>query len=175
MTEILLWGLFFILVCIALLGCFISKFPGPILAFVGILMAKFCMQAGHSITWTNIIIIAILVIASMVLNHYLPTLVKKLHPYGKGGDWGAIVGSVLALIFTPALKEIEPAGLAISLIILSFLLLPFLFATAFEYFKAKDLMVSSRAGGSATLAYVGTTVIKVMTVIYAVYLMFANN
>lgn len=173
--QLALWALFFILIAIAFLGCFISKFPGPVLALAAILMAKFFMTAGELISWGNIVVITILVIASVVLNRFIPIWSKKLHPYGKGGNWGAIIGSIFTILLAPAITDIEPAGLGITVLLLCFILIPFLFSFLFEFFADKDAMRASRAGGSATLVYVSTTLVKLITVLYAVYLMFVNN
>lgn len=175
MGEIALWILFYILIFIAFLGCFISRFPGPILAFGAILIAKLFMKAGELISWGNVIVIAVLVAASIVLNRLIPQWGKKLTPYGKSASTGAIVGSILALILSLAFAEIKPAGVAICVIILTFILLTFLFAFAFEYIKQKDVLGSAKASGSATVVYVCTTLVKLITVFYSVFLMFYNN
>ena len=173
--DIALWCLFVLLICIGFIGCFVAKFPGPVMAFIAILMAKIFMTVGDVITWTNVIIIGILVVASIILNRMIPNWTQKLTPYGKGGNWGAIIGSILALILTPALSDIPSAGVAISAIILTFICLPFIFSTSFEFISQKDLQAASKSGVSATIVYVSTTFVKLFTVIYAVYLMFANN
>lgn len=176
MGEIFLWGLFWLLILVSFLGCFISKFPGPVLAFVAILMAKFFMQAGEVISWANIVIIAVLVIASFILNRFIPQWGKaKLTPYGKGANIGAIIGSILALILALGFAEIEPVGVALTVIILTFIILPFIFSFVFEYLQKKNLMEAAKSGGSATVVYVCTTFVKVITVAYSVYLLMFNN
>ena len=173
--EIILWAIWVILVVIAFVGCFVSKFPGPVLAFIAVLMAKLAMSAGEYIEWWNVVVIAILVIASIVLNRMIPKWTKKMVAYGKGGSWGAIVGSIAALILFPAITSIENAGVSVTLIIFTFITMPFVFATGFEFIRQKDLIGAARSGGGATIVYVCTTFVKLFTVIYTVYLMFANN
>lgn len=174
--EIILWGIWVILIIIAVTGCFVSKFPGPILAFIAILMAKLCMEAGEVIEWWNIVVIGILVAACFILNRMIPKWTKKLATYGKGGNWGAIVGSIAALIIVPSLlTTIENPGVSITLIVMTFLVMPFIFATGFELISQKDFVASAKSGGGATITYVCTTFVKLFTVIYSVYLMFVNN
>lgn len=174
--EIFLWALWAILIIIALIGCFISKFPGPILAFLAILEAKLFMSVGGLIEWWNIVVIGILVAAAFILNRMIPKWTKKLATYGKGGNWGAIVGSIAALIIVPAiLTSIENPGVSITLIIMTFLAMPFIFATGFEFISQKNFVSSAKSGGGATITYICTTFVKLFTVVYSIYLMFANN
>ncbi|MCH5236615.1 MAG: DUF456 domain-containing protein [Muribaculaceae bacterium] len=174
--EIILWAIWAILIIIAFTGCFISKFPGPILAFAAILIAKLCMSVGDLIEWWNIVVIGILVVASFILNRMIPKWTKKLATYGKGGNWGAIVGSIAALIIVPSiLTSVENPGVSITLIVMTFLVMPFIFATGFELISQKDFVASAKSGGGATITYICTTFVKLFTVVYSVYLMFANN
>ena len=174
--EIVLWAIWVVLMIIAIIGCFISKFPGPILAFAAILMAKLCMTVGSLIEWWNIVVIGILVAASFILNRMIPKWTKKLATYGKGGNWGAIVGSLAALIIIPALlTSIENPGVSITLIVMTLILMPFIFATGFEFISQKDFVAAAKSGSGATITYICTTFVKLFTVIYSIYLMFVNN
>ena len=174
--EIVLWGIFVVLIVIALVGCFVSKFPGPILAFVAILMAKLAMSVGEAIEWWNVVVIGLLVAASFILNRMLPKWTANLATYGKGGSWGAVVGSITALIMMPALlTSTENPGVSWTLIGLTFIGMPFVFATGFEFIKQKEFVAAARSGGGATLVYVCSTFVKLFTVCYSVYLMFVNN
>ena len=173
--EFALWGLFWILIVIAFLGCFISKFPGPILALVAILIGKFFLPAGELIQWWNIVIIVALVALSVVLNRMIPKWSESIAKFGKGGSWGTVVGSILTLLLAPAITDIHPAGLAISFLLISFVVLPFIFATVFEFAKQKNLVEAARSGGGATLVFVCTSCVKLLAVFYAVYLMIFNN
>lgn len=173
--EFALWGLFWILILIAFLGCFISRFPGPILALVAILIGKFFLPAGELIQWWNIVIIVLLVALSVVLNRMIPKWSESIAKFGKGGTWGTIVGSILTLCMAPAILDIKPAGLAISIFLISFVVLPFIFATVFEFAKQKNFIEAARSGGGATLVFVCTSCVKLIAVFYAVYLMIFNN
>lgn len=174
--EIVLWGLFTLLMSLAFLGCFISKFPSGILSLAAILLAKFAMSVGSLLAWWNIAIIVVLAVASIILNKMLPVWSKKfVTPYGKGGSWGTIVGSVLVVCMTPALSSFDNAGVAATLMFLAFIVLPFLFAACFEFIKQKNFLEACKSGGSATLVYVGTSFVKLITVVYVMYLLFYNN
>lgn len=177
MGEIALWILFFILIVVALYGSFISKFPSTFLALAAVLIAKFCMQVGEYITWLNLSIIVILTVASMVVTKMAPKWAKTIATYGKGGTWGTIVGSILALLLSVAFATIESESeaLAYVLIVLSFIILPFLFAWIFELISQKKMVPALQSAGAATVVYISTSFIKLITVVYAVVLVFFNN
>ncbi|MDE6534707.1 MAG: DUF456 family protein [Muribaculaceae bacterium] len=173
--ELALWGLFWILIALAFLGCFINKVPGPVLALVAVLMAKLCMTAGDYIEWVNVIIIAVLVVASILLVRQLPKWTSELGTYGKGAKWGSIIGSIAALILAPALTAgIENNSVGISLITIAAILTTFIFATAFEFISVKDFKTAAKNGGIAAFEYTCSTLIKLITVIYSVYLVFVH-
>lgn len=175
MGEIALWILFFLLIVVALYGSFISKFPSTFLSLAAVLIAKFCMQVGEYITWLNLSIIVILTVASIVVTKMAPRWAKTIAEYGKGGTWGTIVGSILALLLSVAFATIESEALAYVLIVLSFIILPFLFAWIFELISQKKMVPALQSAGAATVVYVSTTFIKLITVVYVVVLVFFNN
>lgn len=176
MGEIVLWILFFVLMVVALYGSFISKFPSSFLALAAVLIAKFGMAVGELISWANIIVIVILVVGAMVITKMAPRWAKKVSDYGKGGTWGTIVGSIIALLLSMGFASaVESVAVAYFLIILSFLILPFLFAFVFEYIAQKQTVPALQSAGAAMIVYVSTTFIKLITVVYVAYLVFFNN
>lgn len=174
--EALLLGTFAILLSLSFLGCFIAKFPSGILALAAILLAKFAMSVGEFIKWWQVAVVIVLVVISTILNKQIPIWSKKyVTPYGKGGSWGTIVGSILALCMVPSLSSFDNAGVALTLIILLFLILPFVFATCFEFVKQKDFIAAAKSGGSAALVYVGTSFVKLITIVYILDVVFNSK
>ena len=170
-----LFGLFWILIAIATVGCFISRFPGPILAFGAILMAKLFMKAGVAIEWWSIAVIAVLVVASWWVNRMLPKWTSSLGTYGKGAKTGTIIGSLIGLLIGCAMvgsASNEAVGMV--LLILSLLVFTYIFAVALEYFSEKNLNIALKNGGIATIVYACSTAIKLLIVLYSVYLMFCH-
>lgn len=175
MGEIALWILFFILMAVALYGSFIAKFPSSLLALAAVLIAKFCMSAGEGITWMNLTIIVVLVIATMIITKMAPKWGKKISDYGKGGTWGTIVGSLLGLLLTIGYTGIESKPLFWTATILTLIILPFIFASLFELIAQKKLTPALQSAGAATVVYVSTAFLKLITVAYAFVLVFTNN
>jgi len=154
-----------LLICIGFLGCFVNKIPGPLFAFIGLLIAK--LAADLPISWGIIVLAAVLVVASMVINSkFVPQLVAKLYPFGKAGKWGTFIGSLLGLIV--GLKGSVVAG------IIFMLALPYGFAWLFEYFSTKDAKESSKRAASAFTVYLVSTVIK-LAVVYLCFKFTIDN
>lgn len=144
-----------LLMCLGFLGCFVNKIPGPLLAFIGLLIAK--LVADLPISWGIIALCAVLVIASMVVNSkYVPQLAAKLYPYGKGGKWGTFVGSLIGLLI--ALKASAVFG------IIFMLALPYGLAWSFEFMGNKDAKEAGKRAASAFTVYLVSTVIKLAVV-----------
>lgn len=176
MGELALWGLFWLLIALALVGCFINKVPGPVLALVAVLIAKLCMVVGELIAWWNVILIGLIVIASWWITKQLPKWISGLGTYGKSAKWGSIIGSIAALIIVPAIVSgIENNGVAFTVILVTGILMTFIFAVGLEFLSVKDIKVSVKSGGIAAFEYTCATLIKLIAVIYAVYLVLTNN
>lgn len=173
--EIALWGVFWLLIAFAFLGCFINKFPGPVLALIGVLMAKLFMTTGALIEWWNVVVIGVLVIASWWLTKLIPKWVSELGTYGKGAKWGSIIGSIAALIIVPALvTSVENPGLSFTIIFISAISMTFVFASGLEFLSTRNIKVAAKNGGIAAFEYTCSTLIKLITVVYAVYFVFAH-
>lgn len=154
-----------LLMCLGFLGCFVNKIPGPLMAFIGLLLAKFA--ADLPISWGIIALCAVLVVVSMVVNaKYVPQLAAKLYPYGKGGKWGTFIGSLIGLII--ALKASAVVG------IIFMLALPYGFAWLFEYMTDKDSKEAGKRAASAFTVYLASTVIK-LVVVYLCFNFTINN
>jgi uncharacterized protein YqgC (DUF456 family) len=171
MTVIIVWVLFAVLVCFSILGCFVSKFPGPILTLIGVLLVKFFTDSP--IEWGAIAVCALIVVLSIILNKILPKLVKKLATYGKGGTWGTIIGSIFTLFIVWAMVYAElDETVFLSTAAALFLILPFIFATVFELISKKDFKLAAMSGLAATVTFVCSTLVKLLAVIYSLYAIF---
>lgn len=173
--EIVLWVLFFLLILVALYGSFIAKFPSSLLVLAAVLIAKFGMAVGEGITWLNLSIIVALVIIAMIVTRYAPKLAKKISDYDKYGTWGTIVGSLLGLLLSVSFAQMESAAMAGVLVVLTMLIVPFIFALIFEFVKQKNFQTALSSAVAATVVYAFTAFIKLLTVVYAFKLVFTNN
>lgn len=157
----------FLLMGVGLVGCFFDRFPGPLVAFVGLLIAKFMLSLP--IDWYILVICAVLVVASMIVNtKYIPMLAKKVYPYDKAGRWGTLVGSLFTF-FCIAGSEM---GDVVCIVLL--FILPFVFAWLFEVVKTKNVTEGTKRGGSAYIVFLAGTIVKLAVVYLCFRFTFEN-
>jgi uncharacterized protein YqgC (DUF456 family) len=82
----------FLLLLIGLLGTVVPVIPGPPLSYIGLLLLQWSGHGGFSTTF--LLLWAVLTIAVVVMDYFLPALFTKRF----GGSRIAVVGSVLGLI-----------------------------------------------------------------------------
>lgn len=153
------------------LGCFVNKIPGPILAFIGILLLKFVNDVP--VSEVALVVIAVTVILSYILPKILlPKLKKHIVEYGKAASWGATIGSILGLIILCGVG-FDSMVVGIILLIVAIVVLPYLFALVFEGISKKDWSKAVPAAGGALIEYLCTTLLKLAVVGYSFYAMFA--
>lgn len=163
-----------ILVFFGFLGCFVEKIPGPLMAFIGLLI--FVWGTSVSCEWWVLLLVGIMVIASKILSKkLLPKIGQLVAEYGKGGSWGAMVGSLIGLITTLVVGN-TPVSTAIMIIVLivSFIVLPYVFALLFEFIAKKSFPLAAQAAGGALVAFLAGTMLKLGVCAYAVYAVIAN-
>jgi uncharacterized protein YqgC (DUF456 family) len=88
-----------LLIFVGLLGAILPVIPGPILAWVGILILHFTSYADFSSTflWVS----ALIVIAITVLDYFIPIWGTKKFGGTKAGVTGSTIGLVVGLFFGP--------------------------------------------------------------------------
>ncbi len=168
--AIVCWSIVALCLMFGLIGCFINKFPGPLLVLIATLVARFGLGIG-AVSWLVILVVALLYVASVVINKaVLPKLMAKLHDFSNAASWGCTVGVILGLPFLAV--DTNSAPLIILLLILTFMVMPYLFAFIFELIKVKNAGVAVKAAGSAYAVYAASTIVKLLAFVYAVYAIF---
>ena len=104
------------LIGIGLLGCFVNKIPGPLMAFLGLLLQVW--GCDIEMEWWVLALLAVLVVASMVVSKKLvPKVGNLVAEFGKAGAWGTTVGSLVGLMFFAIVCEDASVGIIIFSII----------------------------------------------------------
>lgn len=153
-----------ILVVVGLILCFVGRLPGQVLAYVGMLLFNFSVSGGIYPAWL-LILLGVLVVCSVFVNYKIaPKLAKKVHEFGKGGKWGTVLGSALALTFM-----LCGTGTVLSIIL--FLVLPYAFAFLFEYSTKKDVSEGAKRGAGAYTLFLATTFINIAVCAFCIYKM----
>ena len=142
----------FILMLLGTAGCFVNKVPGPLVAFLGIVVVSIASKLHLSIEMY--IVCTTIIAASMVVSWKLmPFIASKLKPYGKEGSWGTFAGAWTAIILAILLNS----GVLLFILLL---LLTFGFAWWFEYNASKDLQASCKRALFAWIMYLITSFYK---------------
>jgi uncharacterized protein YqgC (DUF456 family) len=84
-----------------IVGCVIPVLPGAPLSWVGLLLLKFTDKFADHISWTWIIIWAVIVILVSVFDYLIPIWGTKKMGGSKAGAWGATIGMIAGLFFPP--------------------------------------------------------------------------
>jgi uncharacterized protein YqgC (DUF456 family) len=170
MLEIIWWCLVALLLCFGFLGCFINKVPGPVAVVLATLIA--ILGLDIPIEWSTFAIITAMAIASIVASKLLVKLVKKLQEYSKRATWGTTIGSIIGLLLVCGSAHEDSAGIIISVIIIGFIVLPFVLAFLFELTNKQGAVMALKCAASATCAYLSDTLLKLAVFVYAVYVIF---
>ena len=91
---ILLSGCFILL---GIAGSFLPIIPGPITAWVGILILSFVPHI--SIDFTLLILSFCIALAIFILDYFIPSLGAKKFGGGKGSVYGSSIGLIFGILF----------------------------------------------------------------------------
>lgn len=149
--DIILIVLAVLCLIVGLIGCVAPMLPGPPIAYVGMLLLHFT-DAIH-FTSAQLVIGAVLVVVTLVLDYVIPALGAKYVGGSKWGAWGCTIGTLLGMFFMPW-------GL---------LLGPFLGAVVGELMAGRKSGEAIRSGLGSLLGFLFGTVLKIVVCFYFIY------
>lgn len=149
--DIILIVLAVLCLIVGLIGCVAPMLPGPPIAYVGMLLLHFT-DAKH-FTSAQLVIGAVLVVVTLVLDYVIPALGAKYVGGSKWGAWGCTIGTLLGMFFMPW-------GL---------LLGPFLGAVVGELMAGRKSGEAIRSGLGSLLGFLFGTVLKIVVCFYFIY------
>ena len=126
--ELLLYILSALCMLVGLAGCILPMLPGPPLAWLGMLLLHFTDRVDFTVT--ELVVSALVVIATVVLDYITPMIGTKKFGGGKYGNWGCMIGTVVGLFFMP----------------LGLILGPFIGAVIGELIAGKPMRAALKAG-----------------------------
>ena len=100
MLDIVLLILAILCLLVGFAGAVLPILPGPQLSWVALLLLKFS-SFGENVTWLWIAIFAAIVIVVVVLDYYVPIWGTKKFGGTRAGMWGATIGLIIGLFFSP--------------------------------------------------------------------------
>ena len=169
--DILIWIFIGILLALGFLSCFINKIPGPMLLFIGILVAQIGLDHGPG--WGAVAIVAVIAIVAFILSKVITRIVKKMQEYSKKASVATTIASLIGLLLMAGAGS-NNATIIIVLIV-GFIVLPFLFAFLVESIRQKSVALGAKSATAATIAYLADTALKLGAFAYAIYAMFMNK
>ena len=81
------------------IGCIVPMLPGPPVAYIGLILLHLTNRV--QLTTLELVVTLVLVIAVQVLDYFIPMLGAK---YAGGGKWtnrGALIGTIIGMLFLP--------------------------------------------------------------------------
>ena len=146
--ELLLYILSALCMLVGLAGCILPMLPGPPLAWLGMLLLHFTDRVDFTVT--ELVVSALVVIATVVLDYITPMIGTKKFGGGKYGNWGCMIGTVVGLFFMP----------------LGLILGPFIGAVIGELITGKPMRAALKAGFGSFVGFLFGTLIKLAVCIY---------
>jgi len=89
-----------IFLVVGLIGCIVPALPGPILAYLSLVLISIPGAWAVLPVWV-LVVLGVLAVAMVVLDNVLPALSSKKAGASKAGIWGSIVGMIVGSFFTP--------------------------------------------------------------------------
>lgn len=131
-----------------LAGCILPMLPGPPLAWLGMLLLHFTDRVDFSVT--ELVVSALVVIATLVLDYFTPMIGAKKFGGGKYGNRGCVIGTIVGIFFLP----------------LGLILGPFLGAVIGELIAGKPFRAALKAGFGSFVGFLFGTLIKLAVCLY---------
>lgn len=147
-VEYLLYALSAICMLAGLAGCILPMLPGPPLAWLGMLLLHFTDRVDFSVT--ELVVSALVVIATLVLDYFTPMIGAKKFGGGKYGNRGCVIGTIVGMFFLP----------------LGLILGPFLGAVIGELIAGKPFRAALKAGFGSFVGFLFGTLIKLAVCLY---------
>lgn len=132
-----------ILILAGMIGSFVPFMPGPPLAWLGLLAAKF--SADAELTWLLIIIYAVLTAFIVVADNIIAAFGNRFTGGTKYGTYGSIIGMIAGMFIIPAIGLIFGT---------------FLGAVAGELISGKNIAAALKSGIGIFLGFIAGSIIK---------------
>ena len=91
-----------ILMIMGIIGSALPVVPGPVLSFLG-LMVYYIFQEDEILTLGPVFVFALGMLFLVAADYLLPILGVKFLGASKKGQWGAVIGALLGVVFFPPL------------------------------------------------------------------------
>jgi uncharacterized protein YqgC (DUF456 family) len=90
-----------LLLLLAFIGCFVPVMPGPVLAYVTILLRHFFSEPEYPYSITALVALGVAMAVVFALDYVLPVWAARKSGGSKYGARGALIGMLVGIFFTP--------------------------------------------------------------------------
>jgi uncharacterized protein YqgC (DUF456 family) len=146
-----------IIIIVGIMFCVLPIIPGQILAY-GALLLKYFAIGKPSYSLTFLIVMGALALIITLLDYILPSWIVKKSGGSKYGSWGAFIGTIAGIIFTP----------------IGMLLGMFLGAVIGELIHEKNTNKAVSVGLMTFVGFFLSTGIKLLYAVACLWLLFVN-
>ncbi len=87
-------------IIVGFIGCIVPVLPGPIIAYLAIILISIAGGWGLFPLWV-VIMLAVVAFAATILDNIFPALSSKKAGAGRPGVWGSVIGMIVGSFFTP--------------------------------------------------------------------------
>lgn len=162
-----------LMILVSVIGCFLSRYPAPVLAFIAVILAKIYLPVNIA-TW-QVWAIGLLTAACVIINYLIPRWFNGIRRFSAWGKWGTIAGSLIAIVLIPhiLLEDGTLADNAVRAAII-FVGLPPALAFSLELIGQRSAFGALKSGLTATVAYYASTIVKIAVIGASAYLIASN-
>ncbi|HKJ86639.1 MAG TPA: DUF456 domain-containing protein [Spirochaetia bacterium] len=89
-----------IFLVIGLIGCIVPALPGPLLAYLALILISIPGAWAVLPVWV-LVVLGVLAVATVILDNVLPAMSSKKAGASKAGIWGSVLGMIVGSFFTP--------------------------------------------------------------------------
>ncbi len=89
-----------LLLAVGVIGCIVPALPGPIIAYVSLILIAIPSSWGLMPVWL-LVVLGVLAVATAVLDNVLPAMNSKKAGASNAGIWGSVIGMIVGTFFSP--------------------------------------------------------------------------
>lgn len=165
--DIVLIILWTILCLAAIIGSILPVLPGPLFAYIGLILLQ--LTSGHPFSRTFFIVRALIIIFLTILDYVVPSRGTKKFGWTKRGVRGSNIGLVVSVVILPLLGiTIGPFGL------IGLIAGPFLGAYLGEKYAGKQSKHALKSARGSFIGFVTGSLLKIVVSIIMAGYFFVN-
>ena len=145
-----------ILLVIGLVSCVLPPLPGPPIAYIALLIARFGLDKQDEIPLWLLITYGVFIVIVLIIDNFIPVWSTKKFGGTKAGIRGCFIGIVVGIIFAPF------GGISI-------IICPFLGAMIGELIDGQEFSLAIKSGIGSFIGFLLTSGIKIILVLMICY------